>query len=137
MPQTAAAAVWRMAVLSTRWRAYSPIQRPDCRVCSVCLTRLEGIDATVWVEERGAILICVCPACLAMLTIISDRRVWEPVMPRLACPACTTLTPRRLDVWSRLASVNYYRCPACGHVWTVAKDDPTRIEHVTPLPDHR
>jgi hypothetical protein len=54
-------------------------------------------------------------------------------MPTLACPACTTLTPRLLENCSQDASVNYYRCPSCSHVWTVGKDDPTLIRHVTPL----
>jgi hypothetical protein len=54
-------------------------------------------------------------------------------MPTLPCPACKALTPRLLDAPSQYAAVNYYRCPACGHVWTVAKDDSNRIEHITPL----
>jgi len=30
--------------------------------------------------------------------------------------------------------VNYYRCLACGHVWTVDKNNPSNVQHVTPLP---
>jgi len=56
-------------------------------------------------------------------------------MPTLTCPACATLTPPLLEAPSRDASVNYYRYPACAHVWTVAKNDPTLIRHVTPLLD--
>ena len=54
-------------------------------------------------------------------------------MPTLACPACQTLT-RHLDFPSEGATVNYYRCLSCSHVWTVSKTDPLRIAHVTPLP---
>jgi uncharacterized Zn finger protein len=56
-------------------------------------------------------------------------------MPTLACPVCGVSTPRLLKAPSEDAAVNYYRCPKCGHVWTVDKIDPTRVEHVTPLPD--
>lgn len=55
-------------------------------------------------------------------------------MPIQQCPSCGTDTPRLLDYPSKQAAVNYYRCPQCGHVWTISKDDPARVEHVTPLP---
>ena len=51
-----------------------------------------------------------------------------------ACPVCLEPTPRLLEASSQYANVNYYRCPKCAHVWTVAKDDPTQVTHVTPLP---
>ena len=51
-----------------------------------------------------------------------------------ACPVCLVPTPRLLEASSEIAHVNYYRCPKCAHVWTVAKDDPTRLTHITPLP---
>jgi uncharacterized Zn finger protein len=53
-------------------------------------------------------------------------------MPNRPCPNCGADTKRRLD-FSDEQRVNYYRCPACGHVWTTAKDDSGPIYHVTPL----
>jgi len=38
---------------------------------------------------------------------------------------------------SEQAAVNYYRCPQCFHVFTVDKQDPTKITHVTPLPEQQ
>jgi rubredoxin len=55
-------------------------------------------------------------------------------MPILSCPACGVPTPRLVKAPSHLANVNYYRCSACGHVWTVAKNNPDVLTHVTPLP---
>ena len=37
------------------------------------------------------------------------------------CPRCDTQTVRWLEVSSRVSAVLYYRCEACGHVWTVAE----------------
>lgn len=54
-------------------------------------------------------------------------------MPQRPCPACGTDTPRRLDSTSEVAAVNYYRCARCGHVWTVDKQDPSIVTHITPL----
>lgn len=59
-------------------------------------------------------------------------------MPICPCPQCHMPVPRWLEATSKDATVNYYRCNACGHVWTVPKDDPnappndvtTRREHV-------
>jgi DNA-directed RNA polymerase subunit RPC12/RpoP len=56
-------------------------------------------------------------------------------LPTLTCPACSRLTPRRLDETSKDAYADYYRCEACGHVWSVNKKDPTLVHHVTPLPE--
>jgi rubredoxin len=58
-------------------------------------------------------------------------------MPTLPCPACGASTPRNLDTLSAVARVNYYRCPVCAHVWTVSKDDPTDVQHITPLPPQK
>jgi len=54
-------------------------------------------------------------------------------MPTLSCPNCGTPTPRQLDAPSEWASVKYYRCDKCGHVWTVSRDGKEVVEHVTPL----
>ena len=56
-------------------------------------------------------------------------------MPIQPCPACGAKTPRHMDEASRDAFVYYYRCDNCGHVWTINKQDPSRVTHVTPLPD--
>jgi uncharacterized Zn finger protein len=45
-------------------------------------------------------------------------------MPVKLCPHCGAPTARLLTGVSTEAIVNYYRCLACGHVWTVPKDDP-------------
>jgi hypothetical protein len=55
-------------------------------------------------------------------------------MPVQVCPRCTASTPRLVQALSEVASVFYYRCPQCSHIWTVQKDDPARIEHITELP---
>ena len=38
-----------------------------------------------------------------------------------------------MDVSSKKAAVNYYRCEHCGHVWTTEKDGRTIVKHITPL----
>ena len=43
-------------------------------------------------------------------------------MPIQPCPACARAA-RRLDDSTKFASVNYYRCEGCGHVWTTSKED--------------
>jgi uncharacterized Zn finger protein len=58
-------------------------------------------------------------------------------MPILSCPACGVPTSRLVKARSKFANVNYYRCSACGHVWTIAKDNPEAVTHVTPLPKQR
>ena len=52
-----------------------------------------------------------------------------------ALPACSAQTPRHLHLTSDMAHVNYYRCETCGHIWTINKHDPSKVTHVTPLPD--
>ena len=39
------------------------------------------------------------------------------------CPHCDTQTSRLLDETSKVASVWYYRCDKCGHLWHVLKAD--------------
>lgn len=39
------------------------------------------------------------------------------------CPDCDH-DGSHLDRVSKYAYVEYYRCAACGHVWTYQKDDP-------------
>lgn len=55
-------------------------------------------------------------------------------MPIQPCPSCKNQTPRWLEASSKDAYVNYYRCDVCGHIWTLSKDDPTVVKHITPLP---
>lgn len=45
-------------------------------------------------------------------------------MPTRPCPECDQPAPRHLPASSEHASVNYYRCDPCGHVWHVPKDKP-------------
>ena len=56
-------------------------------------------------------------------------------MPIQPCPACAQQPPRHLDETSKEAHVNYYRCNSCGHIWTIHKQDPSRVTHVTRLPE--
>jgi len=58
-------------------------------------------------------------------------------VPNQPCPRCGTDTPRLVESASQIATVNYYRCALCGHVWTVAKDGTGNIHHVTPMPAKR
>jgi hypothetical protein len=55
-----------------------------------------------------------------------------PIQP---CPKCQNLVPRWLEAPSTIAAVNYYRCPVCGHVWTISKDGDGTITHITPMPE--
>jgi hypothetical protein len=53
-------------------------------------------------------------------------------MPTTTCPKCASLVkPRKLTVLSELSQVDYYRCDACAHVWTVTKDGAKLLAHVT------
>ena len=45
------------------------------------------------------------------------ERKW---MPARTCPHCNE-TGRFLDQASRNATVNYYRCESCGHIWWDSK----------------
>jgi hypothetical protein len=72
MPETSEC--WRGLITSTRWwrmphRANLPLLR-----CGVCWqTFIPGPEgAPVFVEERGALLIRVCPACEKTLTTIKS-----------------------------------------------------------------
>ena len=62
------------------------------------------------------------------------------VVPPTTCPSCGGPNFRHLQAPSDQASVNYYRCNQCGHVWTTKKGDSGKITHVTekaPAPEHR
>ena len=49
------------------------------------------------------------------------------------CPVCDAVTS--VDVFPQLSAVvDYYTCQRCGHIWAVHKNDPTTIDHITPLP---
>ena len=45
-------------------------------------------------------------------------------MPIRRCPHCNTQTSLLLDATSKLATVWYYRCENCGHLWHILKTDP-------------
>ena len=55
-------------------------------------------------------------------------------MPPASCPVCHALTLRKLDAATEFATVNYYRCAKCGHLWTTDKKDSGKITHITELP---
>ena len=59
----------------------------------------------------------------------------SPVTASATCPACSRSQGRILPFLSHDASVNYYRCVSCGHVWNVDKNDDSCVRHVTPLAD--
>lgn len=54
-------------------------------------------------------------------------------MPITRCPACTAPTSRTLNAPSQHATVNYYRCEHCSHVWTTSKATGELVQHITPL----
>jgi len=54
------------------------------------------------------------------------------IMAPQSCPTCGTEHSERLAVTSSIAEVDYYRCPACCHVWTVDKVTHELVTHVTP-----
>ena len=58
----------------------------------------------------------------------------ELPMPVLACPACGQQTARHLDEASKSSYVSYYLCRNCEHIWTINKQNPSIVTHVTPLP---
>jgi hypothetical protein len=62
------------------------------------------------------------------------RKYLVRIMPILSCPACGAPTPRLLKAPNKYAFVKYYECPNCAHVWTIAKDNPEVVTHITPLP---
>ena len=51
-------------------------------------------------------------------------------MPTTSCPKCHASEPRLLPVLSERSWHDYYRCNACGHIWTVTKDGTTIVSHV-------
>ena len=50
-------------------------------------------------------------------------------MPVRPCPNCASATARELESISKDAYAFYYRCPECGHVWTVPKVNPHAPSH--------
>ena len=66
----------------------------------------------------------------------AESRLTEIAPPKSIhpCPACgfvTSVAAFRLVS----AVVNYYLCKKCGHIWAVHQNDPTLIDHFTPLPE--
>lgn len=43
------------------------------------------------------------------------------VLDGLACPECQRNAAYPLEALNREALVDYFRCSACGHVWTTPK----------------
>jgi hypothetical protein len=58
-------------------------------------------------------------------------------MPNQPCPACSTSAPRMLHDTSNVWDVDYYRCPACAHLWTMSTQSGTILHHVTSLEGSR
>ena len=52
-------------------------------------------------------------------------------MPAPVCPKCGAESPRKLTVLSDMSTVDYFRCDACGYVWTMTKDGTKVISIVT------
>ena len=51
------------------------------------------------------------------------------------CPKCDNTEPRWLEWASFEATVDFYRCQTCGHVWNVDKQDPNgKVTDVTVEP---
>jgi len=49
------------------------------------------------------------------------------------CPSCNGPTARQLTEASKIASVNYYMCLLCSHVWTTDKSTGVIVKQLTPL----
>jgi hypothetical protein len=54
-------------------------------------------------------------------------------MPVRPCPTCAQPTAPSLDTAIAVASLRYYRCAYCGHVWHTPKDNPD-AEPTTVMP---
>jgi predicted nucleic acid-binding Zn ribbon protein len=61
-----------------------------------------------------------CDECGSAVRLLSS----VDLMAQQPCPVCRHDTLRWLEASSKNADVNYYRCDACAHVWTVSKSDP-------------
>lgn len=60
----------------------------------------------------------------------SDSMLDGTTMPAHSCPKCRQPAPRWLPETSKDATVNYYRCDECAHVWNIPKNDPDAIPKV-------
>ena len=47
------------------------------------------------------------------------------------CPWCDLPTAKQLTEASKLATVNYYICDLCGHVWTTDKQTGAIVKNIT------
>jgi hypothetical protein len=54
-------------------------------------------------------------------------------MPIQPCPNCASLSQRYLEGMSARATVKYYRCDKCRHVWSIDLNKPAKVRHITPL----
>ena len=50
------------------------------------------------------------------------------------CPRCGQKDTESLDRLSALAYVDYFRCPACTHVWTLPRQERISIFNPSPPP---
>ena len=101
------------------------VLRRLCRmhVCS------NGPDRLALTDDAGS------PAHLPLDIALSTIR--RPLMPVQRCPKCTN-PGRLLEHSSTDADVYYYRCDACGHVWSHTKANPggpARSVTKTPQPE--
>jgi len=54
--------------------------------------------------------------------------VGSEAMSSYPCPHCRQLDGRLLQAgFNDVASVHYYRCDRCGHVWTIPKNQPDAV----------
>ena len=53
------------------------------------------------------------------------------------CPSCGKSEARHLDGVSQDATVDFFDCRTCHHLWAVDKRDPSKVRHLTPLPPVR
>jgi len=54
-------------------------------------------------------------------------------MPEQPCPICTTQTPRLLHDTTNVWEVDYYRCAACEHFWTMSTKSGAILHHITSM----
>ena len=50
-----------------------------------------------------------------------------------ACPACGQPKARHLDGVSKDATVDFFDCGFCHHLWATDKHDPSKVRHLTPF----
>jgi hypothetical protein len=67
----------------------------------------------------------------------SYEQAYRSRMPTPTCPACLSPRARKLEGAFRHASVCYYKCNSCGHVWETRGTGDARLVWCHPKPDRR